>query len=128
MFNTGGLFVLSGKIVYVDLDGKGNEQRGIHRAIILKFIQGTALAIVVPLTSKVDVFSKFGMTHYIRQSLENGLTTDSVAQVFQINSCSTARFQRDPSSGEIKVIGTLSDDDKKAIDHQRTDEIPIKFF
>ena len=78
--------MLSGKIVHVDLDGKGNEQRGIHRAIILKYIQGTSLAIVVPLTSNVEVYNKFGMTHYIRRSAENGLTTDSVAQVFQINS------------------------------------------
>jgi mRNA-degrading endonuclease toxin of MazEF toxin-antitoxin module len=115
MFNTGGIFVLSGKIVHVDLDGKGNEQRGIHRAIILKYIQGTSLAIVVPLTSNVEVYNKFGMTHYIRRSAENGLTTDSVAQVFQINSCSTARFEKDPS-GNIKTIGKLSDDDKKSIE------------
>jgi mRNA-degrading endonuclease toxin of MazEF toxin-antitoxin module len=107
--------MLSGKIVYVDLDGKGNEQKGTHRAIILKYIQGTSLAIVVPLTSNLEVFNKFGMTHYIRQSADNGLASDSIAQVFQINSCSTARFQRTPS-GDIKVIGKISDDDKKAIE------------
>jgi mRNA-degrading endonuclease toxin of MazEF toxin-antitoxin module len=107
--------VKSGDIVYVDLAGKGTEQKGIHPAIILKFIQGTPLAIVVPLTTNLDVWGKFGMTYLIQKSDKNGLKADSVAQVFQINSCSTSRFQPD-FTGQIKVLGTVSDDDRKAIE------------
>ena len=116
MFNSGGFFMLSGKIIFADLDGKGNEQRGKHPAIVLKYVTGTALAIVVPLTSNLDVGEKFGMTYLIRPSIDNGLKTYSVAQVFQINSCSTSRFERDSATGEIKTLGKLSEDDKKAIE------------
>lgn len=108
--------MLSGKIVLVDLDGKGVEQRGKHPAIVLKFVNGTPLAIVIPLTTNLDVGNKFGMTYLIRPSIDNGLKDYSVAQIFQINSCSTARFERDSATGNIKTLGKISDDDKKAIE------------
>jgi mRNA-degrading endonuclease toxin of MazEF toxin-antitoxin module len=108
--------MLSGKIVYVDLDGKGNEQRGKHPAIVLKYVNGTSLCIVIPLTSNLSVGEKFGMTYLIRPSSENGLKDYSVAQIFQINSCSTSRFERDSATGTIKTRGKISDDDKKAIE------------
>lgn len=106
---------LSGKVVYADLGGKGTEQSGTHRVIILKYIQKTDLAIVVPTTSNPDTFSKYGMTHHIRPTAENGFTTNTFAEVFHINSCWTRRFQRD-AHGDIKVLGEISDDDKKAIE------------
>jgi len=105
--------MLSGKIAFVDLDGKGTEQRGSHPAIILKYFSRGDLAIVIPLTSNLEVLEKFPCTHLIRANEKNGLEKDSVAQLFQIKCCHRSRFSL--HEGKIRILGEISHEEQKII-------------
>ena len=95
-----------GEIWIVDLsDGKGHEQKGERPAIILGRANG--LSIAVPLTKTLDC-ARFSFTELIEQTPENGLTTDSIALVFQIVSLDDSRFKR--------KLGTVSKEKQDAID------------
>ena len=104
----------NGDICNVNLDGKGTEQTGPHPAIVLKVLPRVDLAIVIPLTSNLQVLERYPLTAIIKATSQNGLKTDSVAQLFQIKACHLSRF---PISrgGDIFIIGSLSEADKKII-------------
>lgn len=94
-----------GEIWFVDLpDSIGREQTGPRPALVLAIhaqgqtelsmvvpISSTPGATVVPLTSTLSA-TRFPNTYFIRRSTINGLTSDSIAMIFQLRSCSFIRF------------------------------------
>ena len=84
-----------GDIWLVDLNDSivGHEQRGKRPAIILAIHQETYLVEVVPLTSKLEA-SRFPFSYRIRRSFSNGLSSDSVAMIFQLRSISFKRLSK----------------------------------
>lgn len=81
-----------------------------HPAIILKIIEGTTMAIVIPLTSKVDK-SYLPFTVLIKSSNENGLKQDSLAEIFQLRSIDLRRIK----SEAIGNVDELKRDEIKHI-------------
>lgn len=81
-----------GELWVVDLsDGKGHEQKGERPALVLSKANG--LCTVIPLTKNLNS-ARFSFAELIEQTPENGLTTDSIALVFQIVSLDDCRFKR----------------------------------
>jgi mRNA interferase MazF len=82
-------------------DTQANEQAGYRPAVILSIHQ-TSVTMVVPFTKNLDC-KRFSHTHLVRRSGENGLTSDSIALIFQMRclGISAARF--------VELIGTLED-------------------
>lgn len=85
--------------------GKGHEQKGERPALILARANGMLL--VVPLTSNVGC-AKFSFTELIEQTPENGLSTDSIALVYQLSSQDETRLKR--------KIGSISKEKQDTID------------
>ena len=71
-----------------------------HPAIILKVIDGTTMAIVIPLTSKVEK-NYLPFTVSIKVNDENGLKKDSLAEVFQLRSIDLRRI-KSMSIGQVE--------------------------
>lgn len=100
-----------GAIWMVDLpEGQGHEQKGQRPAIVIGSANG--LVAVIPLTSNLDK-AVFSHIEVIEQTKENGLSTDSIALVFQIKSIDKNRLMR--------RIGDASKEDMKKIDAQMSD-------
>ncbi|MDP2973733.1 MAG: type II toxin-antitoxin system PemK/MazF family toxin [Candidatus Diapherotrites archaeon] len=94
------------EVWFVDLpEGKGHEQKGERPAIVLG--RANDLTIVVPLTSNLDT-ATFSFAELIEQTPENGLSTDSIALVFQIMGLDNSRFKR--------KLGAISKEKQDAID------------
>jgi mRNA interferase MazF len=91
-----------GDIWLVDLPtGEGHEQQGPRPAILLTNTN-TDLAIVIPCTSNIRAL-RFPYTLEIRPTKNNGLTTISIALIFQIRAIDASRLK--------KKIGTLEEQD-----------------
>jgi mRNA interferase MazF len=86
-------------------EGKGHEQKGERPAIILA--RANAMLLVVPLTSNMDR-AKFSFTELVEQTPQNGLSTDSIALVYQLSSQDESRLKR--------KIGNISKEKQEAID------------
>jgi len=83
----------SGEIWRVYLyDTLGQEQSGERPAIVIASLDIVQLAIVVPVTPKLDR-QKLPYTHTLQMSANNGLTSNSVAMVFQLRSLAYSRFR-----------------------------------
>lgn len=63
-----------------------------HPAIIFKVIEGTTIAFVIPLTSKVEK-SYLPFTVIMKKNDENHLVKDSLAEVFQMRSIDFRRIK-----------------------------------
>lgn len=90
----------------------GREKAGSRPAIVLHdavFGQGSPLVIVVPLTSQ-DAAARFPGIVTMDPDGRNGLTTRSIALVFQIRALDRARF--------AKQLGTVSNDQVKQVFEQ----------
>lgn len=113
--NHRGSFVLIyGDLYWVDLpDRAGREQRGRRPAIIWQdTISFGALPtlLIIPLTSRLDA-SRFLATLRIEPTPVNGLSTSSVALVFQLGACDVRRLGQklghlDP--GDLKAIQDIA--------------------
>jgi len=87
-------------------EGQGHEQKGQRPVIVMGSANG--LVTVIPLTSNTDK-AVFSHTEVIEPApRENGLSTDSVALVFQLTSIDKKRLQR--------RIGDASKEDMKKVD------------
>jgi len=96
-------------------EGKGHEQKGERPAIIMGKANG--LAIAIPLTSNLDR-AKFPFTELVEQSPESGLSSDSIALVFQLSSQDECRFKR--------KIGELDSEKQASIDMLVANLLKIK--
>ena len=79
-------------------DAIGHEQSGSRPAIVIAVHLPTKLYVVVPLTSNPDA-SRFPFTHRIARSSGNGLSSNSIALIFQLRCIGLQRF--------IQKIGIL---------------------
>ena len=86
-------------------EGKRHEQKGERPAIILA--RANSMLLVVPLTSNFDR-AQFSFTELIEQTPENGLSTDSIALVYQLSSQDESRLKR--------KIGSIAKEKQDAID------------
>ena len=87
-----------GEIWVVNLSsGRGNEQSGSRPCLILGNIK-TNLVTIVPLTSNLEAL-RFPYTLEIKSSEKNGLESDSIALVFQLQAIDKRRL--------IKKIGIV---------------------
>ena len=104
--NAGLILMHKSEVWIIDLpEGKGHEQKGERPAVVV----GTAnhMFMVIPLTSNLDR-AKFPFTELIEQTPENGLSTDSIALVYQLSSQDESRLKR--------KIGAISKEKQDAID------------
>lgn len=80
-----------GEIWFLELPFKnGREQRGTRPCLILANTT-TDMIVVTPLTSNIQAL-RFPYTVEIKKSEKNGLSSDSVVLVFQIQSLDKMRF------------------------------------
>ncbi|MBI4601434.1 MAG: type II toxin-antitoxin system PemK/MazF family toxin [Planctomycetes bacterium] len=99
-----------GDVHWIDLpDRGGREQRGRRPAIVW---QDTAAfprlptVLVIPFTSRLDAL-RFAATRRVEPTPMNGLTSPSVALVFQLGACDIRRLR--------ERIGRLDSPDLEAI-------------
>ncbi len=106
-----------GEIWVVELpEGKGHEQKGERPALVLG--RANALIVAVPFTANLDR-AKFPFTEHIPQTPENGLSSDSIALVFQLSSLDEGRFK--------KRLGELTKEQQDAIDKTILELLKIPF-
>lgn len=88
-------------------DAKGHEQTGTRPAILLSE-EIVNVNIIVPLTSNI-LAARFPFTFEIAPSAKNGLSTESVALVFQLRAIDKSRLVK--RLGEIE-LATLNQVEK----------------
>ena len=87
-----------GEIWVVNLSsGRGNEQSGSRPCLILANTK-TNLVTIVPLTSNLEAL-RFPYTLEIKSSEKNGLESDSIALIFQLQAIDKRRI--------VKKIGVV---------------------
>ncbi len=92
----------------VNLGGAmGHEQKKERPAIMWRDMDHMGLAILVPLTSKIER-SKLPHTYVVSPSLKNGLDHESVALIYQITTV-------DKKLRFVRKLGELEETDIKAI-------------
>jgi mRNA-degrading endonuclease toxin of MazEF toxin-antitoxin module len=111
-----------GQICYVNFEGQGTELNGPHPAIVINIFSKVDLAIVIPLTTNLEVLEKYPLTHIIRATSQSGLRQDSVAELFHIRSCHRSRFSIN-RSGDVVILGEISADEKRIINDLIKSEI-----
>lgn len=98
-----------GEIWLIDLsDSRGHEQKGQRPAILWRDLDHIKMAIIIPCTTNQKA-NRFPHTCLLIPTLENGLSEDSVAMVFQIKSVDKKRL--------IKKLGKLDANDVQNIAH-----------
>ncbi|MCI0498040.1 MAG: type II toxin-antitoxin system PemK/MazF family toxin [Thermoplasmata archaeon] len=107
---------LKGDVWSVDIpEGRGHEQKGQRPAIVVGSANG--LVTVIPLTGNIER-AKFSHTDTIEPTDENGLSSTSVALVFQVKSLDEDRF--------IRRIGRVSGGDIERIDALMADLLGLR--
>lgn len=74
-------------------DAEGHEQIGQRPAIVLAVHKEAKLCMVIPLTSNKDTL-RFPYSLGIHRSSSNGLSSDSVALIYQMRSLTSSRFDK----------------------------------
>ena len=97
---------VSGSIVLIDLGNApfGHEQAGLRPGVVLSEQNG--VVIMIPLTTNTAAL-RFSATFAITDDKENGLTTPSVALVFQMRAIDVGRI--------VKHIGLVSVKDARLL-------------
>ena len=72
-------------------DTEGHEQSGTRPVIVFAVHRQAKVCFVVPITKNQDV-TRFPYTHAVSRSTINGLTYDSVAQIYQMRCLTNSRF------------------------------------
>ena len=95
-----------GSVLLVDLGDApfGHEQSGLWPAIVLSLQNG--VIVIIPLTTNTTAL-RFSATYAIANDNQNGLSTPSVALVFQIRAVDAERM--------VKHIGVVSAKDARAL-------------
>ncbi len=90
-----------GAIYIVNLDDAAGHEQDKTRPAVAMVKHETKLIVVVPFTTKLES-KRFPYTLSVNMSSINGLTSDSIALVFQVRPITFRRFE--------KRIGTLEDE------------------
>jgi mRNA interferase MazF len=107
-----------GDVWLVDLpEGVGHEQKGKRPAVVIVHIKQNSVVVVIPITGGL-ANDRFSYTHCIEPSMENGLSDESVALVFQIRALDPQRF--------IQRKGKLGKKDMDEIDSLLLDMLQLK--
>jgi mRNA interferase MazF len=97
------------KIVLLNIPKSGGkEQYGLRPGILL-YEHSTQVIQIIPLTSNI-LSLKFKDTIRVLPSVENGLTSDSIALVFQLRALDKNRI--------VKQLGILEENYQKLIKNQ----------
>lgn len=70
----------------------GHEQGATRPCVIMKVLPAVQLATVIPLTRTLSIL-RFPYTLEIQPSTQNGLSSTSIAMIFQIRSVNFHRFR-----------------------------------
>lgn len=81
-----------GEIWYVHINDAIGHEQDKDRPVLVNHNQ-SKLIMSVPFTKNQDAL-RFPHSHLIQSSVQNGLTIDSVAQVYQTRTMAYSRFQR----------------------------------
>lgn len=87
-------------------DTEGHEQVGTRPAIVFAVHRRANVCMVVPMTGNQDV-TRFPYTHAVNCTTINGLTCNSVAQIYQMRCLTSSRF--------IRRLGIIEQNDFDAI-------------
>jgi mRNA interferase MazF len=93
-------------------DTVGHEQRGNRPVIVLAVHPQAHLVMVTPFTGNIDA-GKFPYTHQVGPTDTNGLSKDSVAQIYQTRNLAYDRF--------IRKLGEIDDSDYETVKVQLRD-------
>lgn len=92
-----------GEIWLVELpSANGREQMRTRPAIVLKETE-VSIAIVIPLTSNLQAL-RFPHTIEIKPSKKNGLSSISIAMIFQIRAIDKKRLKKKIGDLEISIL------------------------
>jgi len=69
----------------------GHEQGRTRPCVVVKVVPQVQMATIIPLSSVLRV-ARFPYTYEIQPSSQNGLSSTSVAMIFQVRSVSMRRF------------------------------------
>jgi mRNA interferase MazF len=96
----------SGSVVFIDLGNApfGHEQSGLRPGVVLSEQNG--VVIIIPLTTNTAAL-RFLATYAIADDKQNGLTTPSIALVFQMRAVDVGRI--------VKRLGSVSIKDARAL-------------
>jgi mRNA interferase MazF len=96
-----------GEIWLVELiDATGREQGGMRPAVIIAIHDVTGQVMVVPISSSAGL-DRFGFVVSIKKSVQNGLSLDSTALVFQLRSLSNTRFRKKLGNLESRYMDEI---------------------
>ncbi len=102
-----------GEIAYFDLGtppgGSGHEQSGNRPGIIISNDANdpsNPMVVIIPLTSKSSA-SRFPFTLLIQSTPSNGLSSNSVAMVFQLRAIDKNRLVNVIGQIEVDILNTL---------------------
>lgn len=95
----------AGELWIVDIGSGsiGHEMQKVRPGIVLRFFEYSHMAVVIPLTSKLEKGMSYPYAYYIRASSTNGLNGDGLALIFQMKNLDVSRFR--------KKLGTLTADE-----------------
>jgi len=87
-------------------DTEGHEQRGTRPVIVLAVHSQAHLVMVTPFTGNIDA-SRFPYTHQVGPTGTNGLSKDSIAQIYQTRALTYDRF--------IRKLGEIDESDYETV-------------
>ncbi len=73
-------------------DSQGHEQKGVRPCLIIKEFKTGDMVLLIPFTGELGAH-RFPYTTKIKRNNKNGLSSDSIALVFQMKSISKNRFK-----------------------------------
>ena len=86
----------------------GHEQGASRPCVVMKVLPKIRMATIVPMTSQLRVL-RFPYTLEVQSTPQNGLTSTSIAMIFQIRSVSFHRFQSKYGVLENDEFGDIQD-------------------
>ena len=97
-----------GEVWLVDLPSSGGqEQEGLRPAVVFANA-GIGITSVIPLTSNLQAL-RFQHTYQIEKSKTNGLSSDSIALIFQLRAIDSKRLKKKIGELESKHLKKLNE-------------------